>query len=212
MSLEKNREIILSFIIFSLDFYLATSGTEKMNRTEYPNEFPLPDYLHSFLPTLPRKFVDAPIFLGLILKLCFLWFLPPEEKKAYFLESSLFHLMLSLTRFIFYRATPLPSLKNEKEKEKVRARVQKRGLLGNSFGGIRDLMFSGHVSSALMQAILMYKYAPGSIFVSLAFSLVGIQAFLSIATRSHYTIDVLVAFLVPLVLVPLAEKERIFLS
>jgi hypothetical protein len=61
-------------------------------------------------------------------------------------------------------------------------------------GGCYDKVYSGHFASVLICLLILYKNKYINIFTLVFLSMV--MAFLLILTRAHYTIDIVVAFLV----------------
>ena len=61
-------------------------------------------------------------------------------------------------------------------------------------GGVHDLMFSGHMAGSLMTTFLFRRVHVPTFWVLLV--LCGVQAFGIVSCRKHYSVDVLVAWLV----------------
>lgn len=74
----------------------------------------------------------------------------------------------------------------------------KRCCVGNSFivGGCYDKIFSGHFSTVFLATILYQKY--GMINWNTVIAMNLLNAFGILTSRSHYTVDLLVAFFVTL--------------
>lgn len=142
---------------------------------------PLFDVLHESLPNLSEyeKMIDLfPAFLGFIV-LCIVLTQNPLLNITVLLRQLWIVILL---RIIMCRMTifPSPICNNSRKSQAI--------------GGCHDCMFSGHTSLTLLIAYHIYKCFPSTKYVLLSYCI--ICSLFIIVSRSHYTIDVVVAWLV----------------
>ena len=142
---------------------------------------PLTDIIHDTFPSGAKyeKCIDILVLLlGLIVLL-----LVVLQKLDYMKVLKIVSICLIL-RSIMINVTVLPSpICDSQNRTKV-----------NAIGGCHGCIFSGHTSLIILFSYLIYKCYPKMKIFLLIYSI--LSSFLITITRSHYTIDVLVAWIV----------------
>ena len=175
------NEIIYFFVILAVIF-ASNYAVLKLASNYYKNvdHIELFDISHYILPDLHsyQHIVDI-IVLGAIISL---FFLSTKHLSTEFLAK--FTLIMFIRAFTTI-ATILPKHKICNEN------IGLRSLL---LGGCYDKIFSGHTSFILLLSLIYYREHIINLPVLLGVNAANILAIL--ATRSHYTVDVLVAIFV----------------
>ena len=160
---------------------LATHLTQKyVDRPGNPveNQPPLYDILHQFFPNLCKyeRFIDLlPTLLGFVVLYLVLFRNVDYVKPCHTIAIMMFF------RCITVMVTRLPS--------PICAHVDKVVAIG----GNNSCIFSGHVALTILFAYVIYRHAPSYRRPLLAYCI--ITSLLIAATRSHYTIDIIVAWI-----------------
>jgi hypothetical protein len=137
--------------------------------------------IFSFLPDLSNNY-----YLVLFLNIQFLLivFLPFKGIA----ELSILFLVIMIIRHVFVNLTILPPLTEIKHKDNN---------LKYIFGGDYDKIFSGHFAFGFLLTLFLYKYKIiTNIYLLIFYNI--FNAFLILSTKSHYTIDVVISFVVTL--------------
>ena len=155
---------------------------------------PLKDVLHQLLPNLScyESAIDLlpPLIGGVVLAL--VW---TDNEARPRVPMLLYALSVThLIRIVTTRVTILPSPICTASFRKPRAA-----------GGCYDCIFSGHTSTTLLLSYFVYRYVPRWRWPLLAYCLAA--SLMIVATRSHYTIDVLVAWVVSYAVVRTLDAE-----
>ena len=154
------------------------------------NSTSLEDILHKTLPNLVKyeKLIDVyPVLIFIVM--CILIKTYDKIEEINFSKVIRGFSFMYFTRIIMYSSTILPSPICQKNSQ------------NRSLGGCQDCIFSGHVGASLILSYLIYKIIPTSLTM---YTLIGLEIIYSlfvIATRSHYTIDVMIAWLVVFVII-----------
>ena len=157
---------------------LTRAAQESVDKRGASCTRPLSDVLHDLLPDLSHMhhLIDAlPVVLGLLV----LVFCGRVDLRRLVNQMTLVYLI----RVITTSATVLPSPICSASRPSCRA-----------VGGCHACIFSGHTATTLLFAWHLQKCFPEYTYHLLAYSV--LSSLLIVATRSHYTIDVLVAWIV----------------
>jgi len=147
----------------------------------YKNEKPLYDVFHEKMPNL-KKYEKAVDFIPYLLALVVLYmYIYDGLNEQLINDLMLNYAILMILRVITFSITILPSPICSKRSHPL------------AMGGCRDMIFSGHVTSMLLLAYTLYKHNPQYETALILYCTIG--SLLIIATRSHYTIDVIVAYI-----------------
>ena len=157
------------------------SGSEFYDKKDNPEIY---DVLHKILPDYSKKewltnYMVACAFIPLLLNL----------NKDFILEYLGFIIVVIFIRDIIINVTILP--------KHINCSVDHNNMKIEEYfvGGCYDKIFSGHFSFTMMLTLMYYSYG----YVTNIPLLVGwnlINGLIIISTRSHYTIDVIMAFFV----------------
>lgn len=146
----------------------------------------LPDVIHTSMPDLSKyeKLIDLfPIVLGcIVIYLSFVLHPKMNVKELLFRITALI-----LLRTITTRVTILPSP------------ICKRNASANAIGGCHDCIYSLHTALMLLFAYYIQKCLQSLRYPLLLYSLIG--SIFIVCTRSHYSIDVLVAWIIVFALI-----------
>ena len=159
---------------------LWNAGMCQHNDGKLPATAPaLPDVGHSLLPDLSAS-------SGLLTNAPFVAALAALVLTGAWREPGLFEswLLLALARPFFFGSTTLPEIKNACNVTFLQRLVN---------GGCNDKIYSGHVCNML--TILTFLVRGGHVGLAFAIASAVLYSLLVIATRGHYSVDVLVAWL-----------------
>jgi hypothetical protein len=149
---------------------------------------PLEDILFQTLPDLRKheRLIDL-VPIPLTALLVFICIKEPNKLDFKLLIRSIW--IICFSKMIMARSTILPSSICD-GKRKVFA-----------LGGCHDCIFSGHVATTLVYLYSLYKIFPNEHlkYIFLLFAI--LYSLFVISTRSHYTIDVIVAWMVAYLLI-----------
>lgn len=173
---------ILAAFVFLIEWplglFLAKRRGEKLKSKER-----LPDVIHEFLPDLrklkPINDVGAYLLVGSAILY-----------DTSFISLNKFGMCISAIHGIrpfFFLSTTLP--------DASQIAHLKSGMSRYFVGGIHDLVFSGHISNIYVS--IMYLWHMGALTTIMWWILVSFNilcAIIAVGSRSHYTVDVLVAF------------------
>lgn len=140
-----------------------------------PDSQKIVDIIHSNIPVLNSKYISDFLVLAPTVYTLFLM-------DSYSL-SKLFLIMFIVQMFkgICSISTALPPLKRYEDKYR----------LGGINGSGTEYIFSGHACYSCLSAIYLYNYSPVLVVL---YNL--ISQFLIIVTRNHYTVDVILAWII----------------
>ena len=159
----------------------------KNGKKKNPDEKPLHDLGHYYLPDLDNFYSVIDVILGIYI-LIFLYF----GNYKIFREFSLLMCLIFIFRSILVISTSLPDPSGICEKKKFQ------------IGYCNDLMFSGHTATVTLISLYLMNIFPNKSNILI---LGNIITYLSIiASKNHYTIDVLVGLYVSTSLYYLKDK------
>tara|TARA_B100002051_G_scaffold241255_1_gene245646 strand:+ start:672 stop:1295 length:624 start_codon:yes stop_codon:yes gene_type:complete len=163
-----------------------------MTRTnKFRREVPPHDQIASVLPDLSR-FQWLVNVLVLVLCLPMLWMLVTHWPHGFFTSLFKYASLLTFIRCLTTTATVLPPNYQCADPDLTAVSPY---LVGHCV----DKMFSNHTALSLTVVLLYWRYGVlKGAWLCAAFALQVLSSFTHIPTRSHYTIDVLVAYLVAL--------------
>lgn len=167
--------------IYSVSHLLNLSLNKKYNNQN------LYDIIASNTPNLNK-------YSYIINYLCMLFIIPFifQFKLIYFISFFKYYSLLLFTRAILTNVTVLPSCLSENCQD-----YKNHGWYRYINGHCNDKIFSGHVAKSIMALYLIYKNKLLSQpLMYCAFLLLFIISILIIMVRWHYTIDVLIAYII----------------
>jgi hypothetical protein len=151
-------------------------------RYDYKCEKPLYDFLHRVIPNLKRYelLIDlVPILLGVTV---FYLYIYDNLEQKLIRDAIVYYSILMIIRALVYSSTILPSPICSKRQR------------NSSTGGCHDCIYSGHTVATLILAHSLYHHNPDYLGALMVYCILG--SLLIIGTRSHYTVDVIVAYIV----------------
>ena len=174
--------IILAFFAFVAIYYFASKYTDNKAHRYYESrrlhtktEPKVYDIMHEHLPDMHQHQWIHDVITAL--------FLLPLLRDSLVLQEYLgYWITVFCIRMIFNNTTILPKYKH--------CEVNRTGIINTCY----DKIFSGHFSSVFLAVVLYVKYK--WISLSTGIFMLAIVASNILLTRSHYTVDILVAFLV----------------
>lgn len=162
---------------------LNEKNTERLDKIgKSMDQTPLYDALHNLFPNLSSydKIIDLfPILLGTIVL-----YLLCVQHPSLDLKSLIRNIwIVVLLRMVMCSVTIFPS---------PICKIKR----AEAIGGCHDCMFSGHTSITLLLSYCIYQCFPHNVckYSLLVYSIVS--SIVIIASRNHYTVDVIVAWLV----------------
>jgi hypothetical protein len=151
---------------------------------------PLQDSMHSIIPKISEEIGKIKELTTFVPFLIFLFYILREKNyRVLFDFVKLFAMILFIRSLSFY-LTMLPDASERCDPEATGIN-----------GGCNDLLFSGHTSFQILSLLYLYYYSetwnkyPNTIKIPFL-SLIPINAYLILATRDHYSIDILYALIV----------------
>lgn len=170
--------IIVIIVIFGLNYLCHIIGMEFYK--DEPTSYKIHDLLHSILPDLH----DYHIFVDIIGSIAVIpaLFYFNQELTVEFLTK---FLIIMLIRAFTIVSTVLPKY------ERCDTRFELRNFI---LGGCYDKIFSGHTSFILLLTLMYYREHIINLPSLYGINLLNMLAI--IATRSHYTVDVILAVFV----------------
>jgi len=182
--------IIILFAIISLFSYLTHLNGNKFYENRIKNNKINPkvyDIGHKYLPNLSENnFLLTTINIFVVIPPLIIFLLYGND---IFYEFIYYFFIIYLIRMIMINLTILPKYKMCEDKFEIY----------NLFNGhCYDKIFSGHFASIFLLILIVYKH---NIITNIPILIIyGLFNFISILlTRSHYTIDIIVAIIVVLV-------------
>jgi hypothetical protein len=181
------NQIVLYFLGFLVYYAFVSHYIDQIGENYYSTRVSngktnpkVYDVFHKFLPDWSEHRLYNDLFaIGFLIPLLF--------KPTVIIEYLGFWIPIFVIRSLFNLVTILPKNKNCQVNNTFSFRIKRT---------CYDKVFSGHFSSFLLAALLYLKY--NWISLPSAVSLVSLNAFSILVTRSHYTIDILVALVVTL--------------
>lgn len=178
-------------MVFLVHITGKTFYTKKMDsKTLHPEVF---DIGEQFLPDLHDKW-----WLKYAIDIIAA-FLPLAFGIEIAIEQAQFMLVILLIRHVFTLVTILPKHKKCDDTS--------FGIRELAFGHCYDKIFSGHFSAVFLLSLILYKH--GLLSIPLAIVALVTYACILISVRYHYTVDILVAIVVTLLIYKNNWKLRI---
>ena len=175
--------ILISYLIYRKCIKIAYKNGKKKN----PEEKPLYDLGHYYLPDLDNYHIIPDIILGLYI-IAFFYFGNIELLK----EISLLMCIMFTFRSILVISTSIPDASGKCEQKKFQ------------IGYCNDLMFSGHTATITLISLYLMSIFPNKRNMLILGNI--ITYILIIASKNHYTIDVLIGSYVSTTLYFLRDK------
>jgi hypothetical protein len=165
---------MLSLLLYliSSSLCLFSANMVKNNSSE------IMDIIHDNIREISILYLSD--FLVLIQTLFSVTLMNTEELMLNFLVMGIVQIFRSICTIV----TPLPPLKKYQDKYR----------LGGLNGSGTEYIFSGHACYSALGAIFLYKHGIISPFPLVCYNI--ISQFLIVATRNHYTIDVILAWII----------------
>lgn len=183
-----------------VDLLLLTTGTLCIHSVaqwhvadsgaKLASSLPLPDVLHDAIPFRARYLHLKEQLLGLtvasLLIVCLTRRSCVPVKQFALMWNAAF-----VMRSLCFVSTTLPDA-SQCCTVKVPCSISADGKLET--GSCHDLLFSGHVTTTTLAALTVAAHVP--VVAAPFYVLAGTQAFVTAASRAHYTVDVVVALLI----------------
>ena len=196
--MERKLKYIFYIIIFIISLLTRSIVLNHLaNKKENKNviDTPLKDSLHDIIPRVEG---NNAIILGYIKEITttipflflFLFTIKEKNYKILFDFIKLFAIILFIRTFSFY-LTVLPDSSERCDPN----------ITMSPNGACHDLLFSGHTTFQILSILYLYYYSetwqklPNTIKMNFML-LIPANAYLILATRDHYSIDILYAFIV----------------
>lgn len=176
-----NTQVILLGVVAYVISKMTQYNADKV-RYDYKCEKPLYDFLHKVIPNLKRYelLIDlVPILLGVAM--LYLYMYDNLDEKL-IRDAIVYYSTLMIIRALVYSSTILPSPTCSKGQQNA------------TTGGCHDCIYSGHTVATLILAYSLYQHNPDYLAALVVYCILG--SLLIIGTRSHYTVDVIIAYIV----------------
>jgi len=173
--------IIFFFIIYLIYSYFINNYLQNVGIQHYHDDARVYDICHKILPNYEKYEFIGNIFIPIVF---LLMFLKPKQTITIFFELFAFMIPIYFIRSIFVLITVLPNSHKCNYTENF-------AFLN---GGCYDKIFSGHTALVFILTLLLNKY--NIINFATLILLNSINVSIILLTRTHYTIDVIVSFLV----------------
>jgi len=187
--------IAIALTVYLVVGYANQFGAENQ-RIQYDEEHPpLYDRLHNVLPVVPKLFPDV-LTVGIVSYFLLVWGIRYPKIIENYLWIATF---LFVGRVLCFTVTQFPPARDEcstrKEGEKVHFRV-----FSKNWKTCNDAMYSGHTFHTMLALLFILYLSKSTIEKTIIFLLVLLDLTLIIASRIHYSCDVLVATLVTILM------------
>ena len=179
----------LPFIFYFIPFILHIFCTKYLINKELNNSNSenLNDILFDFTPDLHNYYYIVNLIIFILLIPLFI-----NPKKKYFISIFKYFSIIIFIRCITTCVTIMPPIKDCKIKLE-----NKNNIYNYIIGHCNDKIFSGHTSFMLILFFVIYKYKIlKSNYLIIYGLLILLNSFLIILTRSHYTVDVILAYII----------------
>ena len=176
-----NTQVFLLATVAYVISKVAQYNADRI-RYDYKCEKPLYDFLHQVIPNLKRYelLIDlVPILLGATV---FYLYIYDNLEQKLIRDAIINFSILLIVRAVFFSVTILPSP------------ICSRRFKPHAIGGCHDCIFSAHTVATLVLAHSLYQHNPDYLGALMVYCILG--SLLIIGTRSHYSIDVITAYVV----------------
>lgn len=176
--------------VFIIPFLIHLYSVYYLSNLKLPNK-----YNHQNLyDIIASNTINLNKYSYIINYLCFIFIIPIifNFKLVYLISFFKYYSILILFRSILTNVTILPSCHSENCND-----YEYYGIFKYINGHCNDKIFSGHVSTIILLNYIIYKNKLLSpLFMFMMFLLLFIVSILIIMIRWHYTIDVLLAYII----------------
>ncbi|QIG60037.1 PAP2 superfamily protein [Dishui Lake large algae virus 1] len=195
MKLETWQGIIIALVVYGVVGYANQFGAENQILQYEMGHPPLYDRIHNVLPVVPKLWTDV-LTVSIVGYFVLRWGI----KYPKVLENYLWIVaILFVGRVIIFTMTQFPPARPEcstrTEGEKLHFRVFKKG-----WRECKDALYSGHTLHVVLVLLFVLYLSKSTAEKSVLFALVILDLTLILASRIHYTCDVLVATLVTILM------------
>lgn len=192
--MDRTIRYILYILLFTIAIYTRTMGLRYLSQTRDVSERkgkPLHDSMHDIIPKIPAQYgfiKEITTFTPLLL---FLFLIIKEKNyRVLFDFIKLFSIIFIIRSLSFYLTT-LPDASERCDPS----------IVSGINGGCNDLLFSGHTFIQLLSILYLYYYSESwqklpTTITRPFLLLIPANAYLILAKRDHYSIDILYAFMV----------------
>ena len=177
---DKTR-IIIGVLLYLLYSHILNSLTQKIGKGHYHDNDRLYDICHTYLPDYGKYEIIGNLYIIFIVLFVFL---KPSHTVLILFELFAYLVPIYFVRSILTLVTVLPKS----------SPCVYDPLTAFMNGGCYDKIFSGHTASVFILTLLLNKYNIISIPVLILLNFINVLIIL--LTRTHYTIDVVVSFLI----------------
>jgi hypothetical protein len=174
-------EIILAVVIFFIYSHFINKYLHSVGHEYYNDEDRVYDVFHEMLPNYEKYEFIGNVYICIVLLLVFL---KPSLSFSIILDFISFIIPIYFIRSILTLITVLPKSSNCEYN------------LNMAFvnGGCYDKIFSGHTAMVFILSLLLKKYKVIDFTGLIILNIINVSIIL--LTRTHYTIDIIVSFLV----------------
>ena len=179
------KKIPLIFYFFPYILHIICTKYLINKNIDNNNLKQLDDILYNIIPNLYNYEYIVNIFLLLLLLPLII-----NPKKKYFVSIFKYFSIIIFLRCITVCVTIIPPTKNCKQ-------IEYNNIYSFLNGHCIDKIFSGHTSFMIILFFIIYKnkILNNNLLLGYLF-LILINSFLIVATRSHYTVDVILAYII----------------
>jgi hypothetical protein len=183
VNLSQSRKliIIVCIIVYLVYSHFINKITQNIGTNHYNDEDRVYDICHKYLPNYEKYEIIGNIY---IIFVCFFTFIKPSKTISIFFELAAFIIPIYLIRSILTLITVLPK-SSQCEYNPKYAFIN---------GACYDKIFSGHTAIIFILTLLLNKYNIINFLTVMVLNIVNVSIIL--LTRTHYTIDIIVSFLV----------------
>ena len=187
MNKTESQQFVIFLVVVYIVYFLVSlrMGRNRATRGKSINHIYLPDILQDNLPNLFRyhRFIDIFIVIFMIVSFSYLY-ITVNQTIVY--KTLIFLAIVFSVKEIFSYVTVLPDASKC---------CDQKHETNKFFGSCNGLIFSGHTASVLAVVYVLSEYVSRSVSVSLYIATI-IYGILIVLVRNHYSIDILVAFVV----------------
>lgn len=188
-----NQIFILTLLLLLL--ILVRCAAITFINSDHISKNHIHDICHRLLPTIKiTKYRNYAYDFYTMLPIIFLvGLLIYSQEYGLLLDFTTITIILNLLRPIFYAITIVPD-----PIDKDDHRENSNSTYDMLMGSCKDMIFSGHVSNSLMALLFLMKYF--NLPVVFAFLHQAVLILWMLCQKRHYTIDIIVAYLVTIIL------------
>lgn len=191
-------------IIFIVLLIIVRIVSDNYINSEHVPKDSVHDVCHHYFPKIENSQTKNYIYdFYTIIPIIALYGLIIYNRDAkLFTQATILFIILNLIRPLFYALTVLPD-----PTERCKTGLTCHSKVYELFTGTcKDLIYSGHVSNSLLALLFLYQYF--GLPIIFVFLQQLILVFFMLSQRKHYTIDIIVAYLVTFLLYD--KKEYVY--